>query len=64
MLPIYNPAVGAFVSTAGAQSVSPEILLLNILIELRAANEQFNDAQRGVVTQTMAQYRLDAVNET
>lgn len=64
MLPIYNPVSGALVNTAGTQSVSPEILLLNVLIELRVMNEMFNDAQRGLVSQTVQQYRSDVINET
>lgn len=64
MLPIYDPARGAFVNTAGAQSTSPDILLLNVLIELRVSNAMFWDAQRGVVTQTVEQYRSDAINDT
>jgi hypothetical protein len=50
MLPIYNPATGVFANTggiAGGQNESPEILLLNILIELRVMNAMFWDAQRG-----------------
>lgn len=67
MLPIYNPATGVFANTggvSGGQNESPEILLLNILIELRVMNAMAWDAQRGVVTQTPEQYRSDMVNET
>lgn len=64
MLPIYDPVAGALVSTAGSQKVSPEILLLNILIELRVMNDMAWDAQRGAVSQTVAQYRNDVINDT
>lgn len=67
MLPLYLPGQGvsgSTVSTAGAQSASPEVLLLNILIELRVMNDMFWDAQRGLVSQTVAQYRSDVVNDT
>lgn len=63
MLPLYDPVSAANVNTAGAQKVSPEILLLNILIELRVMNDMAWDAQRGAVSQTVAQYRNDVVND-
>jgi hypothetical protein len=62
VLQIFNPGLG-FVNTVGAQQTSPDILLLNILIELRVANAMAWDAQRGLVTQTPEQYRSDMVNE-
>lgn len=64
MLPLYDPVSGTLVSTAGAQKASPEILLLNILIELRVMNDMAWDAQRGAIGQTVAQYRNDVVNDT
>lgn len=67
MLPLYDPKQNRTVNTGGIggeQYESPSVLLLNILIELRVMNEMFWDAQRGLVSQTVAQYRSDAVNET
>jgi hypothetical protein len=63
VLPLYDPVSGAIVNTAGAQKTSPDILLLNILIELRVMNDMAWDAQRGLVAQTVAQYRNDVVND-
>lgn len=62
MLTVYNPATGANQTTAGA--VSAEVLLLNLLIEQRVTNAILLDAQYGTVTQTLDQYRSDAVNAT
>ena len=64
MINLYSPATGGNVATNGADGTSPENLLLNILIELRAMNAIALDMQSGLVTQTIEQYRSDAVNET
>jgi len=64
MLQYYNPVSGAFVNTNGSNGVSTDGLLVNILIELRVMNAIALDAQRGLVTGTLEQYRSDAVNAT
>lgn len=64
MLSLYNPTTKAVVATDGIDNVSPQMLLLNILIDIRAGNAAMMDAQRGLVTQTLAQYRNDVVNGT
>lgn len=61
-VPTPGSTTGAEVDTNGATNASPEILLLNILIELRVTNAMFVDAQRGILTQTPEQYRSDEVN--
>lgn len=53
---------GTTVNTNG--QVSADLVLLNVLIELRVMNAMAWDAQRGLVTQTVEQYRNDVVNET
>lgn len=63
MISLYNPATGTFVAASGGQQSDP-LLMVNILIELRVANRMAQDMQRGVVTQTLAQYRSDVMNET
>lgn len=61
MLSAYQSSTGTFISTSGAQ-LSPQDVQLNILIELRVMNDMAWDAQRGAVSQTLEQYRSDAVN--
>lgn len=63
MLTAYKSETQTFISTSGAQ-LSPQDVQLNILIELRVANAIALDMQRGIVTQTLEQYRSDAVNTT
>ena len=60
MITLYHSASGTFRPNSGA---STEDMLLNILIELRVANAIALDAQRSLVTQTLDQYRSDAVND-
>lgn len=68
MLTVYVPVAGTrtinLVTTNGTDGVSTDILLLNILIELRALHGALGDGQRGLVTETAAQYRNDVVNST
>ena len=64
MITLYNPATGTTFSTNGESGVSPQLLEMNILIELRVANMIALDAQRGMVTQTLEEYRSDAVNDS
>lgn len=64
MITLYNPATQSNFASDGQSGVSPQLLELNILIELRVANMIALDAQRGVVTQTLEEYRSDAVNDT
>ena len=64
MITLYNPATGTTFASNGVNGVSPQLLELNILIELRVANMIALDAQRGMVTQTLEEYRSDAVNDS
>lgn len=64
MLNLYIPTTGANYATNGAAGASPDILLLNILIELRVMNAIALDQQSGVVAQSVEGYRNDVVNET
>jgi len=68
MLHLYSPVAGTqtlnLISTNGVDGVSDQLLLLNILIELRVMNAIAMEAQRGLVTETPAQYREDVVNST
>lgn len=63
MLSLYNPATGTFQPSTGGQQGGEQVLL-NVLIELRVMNAIMLDSQRGVVTQTIEQYRADVVSET
>lgn len=63
MITLYNPKTKAFVAFNGADITDPLLLQANILIELRVMNAIALDAQRGVVTQTVEQYRSDVVND-
>lgn len=64
MLSLYNPATKTFQPASGGQQSDP-LLMVNILIELRVLTSMMWDQQyQGKVTQTVDQYRLDAVNET
>lgn len=63
MITTYQSKTQTFVSSSG-ESISATDAQLNILIELRVANAIALDAQRGLVTQTLAQYRSDAVNDS
>lgn len=63
-LNLYDPLLGRSFQTDGSQGVSSDVLLLNILIELRAISALVMDMQRGLVTETQAQYRSDIVNAT
>lgn len=64
MLKLYNPQTGSTFNTNGFDGVSSDALLVNILVELRVANAIALDAQRGLCTQTLDQYRNDEVNAT
>ena len=63
MITLYIPATGQFTAVSGTAISDPILLQANILIELRAMNAILLDAQRGVVNQTVSQYRSDAVND-
>ena len=63
MLNLYNPAQQVFEAQSGA-NLNPENMTLNVLIELRVMNALFLAAQRGIVTDQLAQLRQDVVNET
>lgn len=64
MIALYKTSQSAFINSNGAQGVPDADLLLNIIIELRAMNAITLDMQNGVVTQSLQQYRADAVTET
>lgn len=68
MITLYNPANPAVpLKTSGREQdgVSPQLVALNILIELRVLSQLMWDQQyQGKVTQTLEQYRSDAVNDT
>lgn len=64
MLSLYNPATKSFQAASGGQQSDP-LLMVNILIELRVLTAMMWDQQfTGKLTQTVDQYRSDAVNET
>ncbi len=63
MISIYNPVTGGFEATQGVQGVSAEILLLNILIELRVANQLALNLARGEVNGTPESLRIDVTTE-
>lgn len=63
MITLYRPSTGTFVAAAAKDVSDPLLLQLNMLIELRAMTLMLLDAQRGVVTQTIEQYRSDVVND-
>lgn len=64
MITLYNPKTAAFQAYAGTSDIQDPLLLqVNILIELRAANLIALDAQGGLVTQSVEQYRSDVVND-
>lgn len=63
MIPLYNPATGSNIATQGSQGVSVEILLLNILIELRAANLLALELAKGSTTITLEGLRAEVTTD-
>lgn len=64
MLNLYSPTTGANIATAGAQGASPDILALNILIELRVANMLQIELAKGNFNVTLEELRTAVVTET
>lgn len=64
MLSLYDPVAKAFFNTNGVDGVSPQLLQLNILIELRALHELMRQLNQNVTAETGSQMRLDVVNAT
>lgn len=63
MITLYNPKTEAFEANSG-YPVSDPSLYLNILIELRVLNMILLGQQQGIVTQSLAELRSDAVNDS
>ena len=63
MLNLYNPTKQVFEAQSGA-NLNPELMALNVLIELRVMNALLLAAQSGIVTDQVEQLRQDVVNET
>lgn len=63
MITLYNPKTQAFAAYNGNDIQDPLLVQINILLELRALGQMMLDAQRGVVNQTVEQYRSDVVND-
>lgn len=63
MIPLYNPATGLIVATQGSQGVSPEILALNTLIELRVANLLALELAKGNTNLTLEGLRLEVTTD-
>ena len=61
MITLYNPETKANFASDGASGVSPQLLQLNILIELRVMNEILLG---NAGTNSAESLRSDAVNET
>ena len=59
MLSLYNPVTGGTVASQGG-----DLLLTNILIELRVLNALLVDQASGSANQSLDQYRNDVVNAT
>ena len=63
MLTLYDSKSGTFIPQSGAQDSDTD-LRLNILIELRVLNAILLALQQGVVTDSLAQLRADAVSDS
>lgn len=63
MITTYRSLTGTFVASNGGD-VSPQDTQLNILIELRVHSAILLGQQNGLVTDSLAQLRSDAVNDS
>ena len=62
MLSLWNPQTAAFVATDGYSGISNQMLLFNVILDLRVTQDMLLQIALGNVTETPTQMRLNVVN--